>query len=101
MGKYRVIISSKARQQIGQHVRFLANVNRNSAAELKTRFVNEIKSLETMPGRYPFFENDYIPAHKYHKLYVNNFFLVLYQIKDDKVYVDYVVDCREDYNWLL
>ena len=101
MGKHRVVISAKAKLQIGQYVRFLANVNRNAASDLKARFVSEIKSLENMPGRYPFFEEEYIPAHKYHKLYVSNWFLVLYQVKDSVVYVDYVLDCREDYRWLI
>ena len=101
MEKYRVVISPKAKQQMGQHVRFLANVSREAAQELKERFIAEIRSLETMPGRYPFLENEYIPAHKYHKLYVKNSFLVLYQIKDNAVFIEYVVDCREDYGWLL
>ena len=26
---------------------------------------------------------------------------VLYQIQDDTVYVEYIVDCRKDYNWLI
>jgi hypothetical protein len=25
----------------------------------------------------------------------------LYQVKDQAVYVDYIVDCRQDYGWLL
>jgi hypothetical protein len=28
-------------------------------------------------------------------------YLLIYQIKGDTVYVDYVVDCRQDYGWLL
>ena len=37
--KYTVIISDRARQMLGQHIRFLAQVNRNAAAELKKRFL--------------------------------------------------------------
>lgn len=29
-----------------------------------------------------------------------NWYLVLYQIRDDTVYIDYILDCRKDYNWL-
>ena len=65
------------------------------------RAETEIRSLQTMPQRFPFFNEDYIPANKYHKLYVENWYLVLYQIKDDTVYVDWILDCRQDYSWLL
>lgn len=99
--KYTVIISDRARQMLGQHIRFLAQVNRNAAAELKKRFLEEFHSLESLPQRYPFFNADFIPPNKYHKLYIKNWFLVLYQVKDDTVYIDWIVDCRQDYPWLL
>ncbi|MBQ2383855.1 MAG: type II toxin-antitoxin system RelE/ParE family toxin [Oscillospiraceae bacterium] len=99
--RYQVIISDRARQMLGMHIRFLAQVNKPAAVKLKIRFLEELRSLQEMPQRYPFFNENYIPANKYHKLYVENWFLVLYQIKDDTVYVDWVVDCRQDYQWLI
>ena len=99
--KYRVIISDRAKEMLGMHIRFLAQVNKTAATKLKSRLVEEIRSLQDMPQRYPFFNENYIPANKYHKLYVENWDLVLYQIKDDTVYVDWIVDCRQDYQWLL
>ena len=99
--KYKVIISDRAKEMLGRHIRFLAQVNKPAAVKLKNRLVEEIRSLQAMPHRYPFFNEDYIPANKYHKLYVENWYLVLYQIKDDTVYVDWIVDCRQDYQWLL
>ena len=83
------------------HIRFLAQVNKSAAVKLKNRLVTEIRSLEDMPQRYPFFNENYIPPNKYHKLFIENWYLVLYQIKDDTVYVDWIVDCRQDYQWLL
>ena len=99
--RYQVIISDRARQMLGMHIRFLGQVNKPAAVKLKKRFLEELRSLQEMPQRYPFFNENYIPANKYHKLYVENWFLVLYQIKDDTVYVDWVVDCRQDYQWLI
>ena len=99
--RYKVIISDKAREMLGMHIRFLAQVNKKAATELKNRLVDEIRSLEEMPQRYPFFNEIYMPANKYHKMYVKNCYLVLYQIKDDTVFVDWIVDCRQDYQWLL
>ena len=57
--------------------------------------------LEHMPQRFPFFEEAYIPPNKYHKMFIEKWYLVLYQIQDDTVYVEYIVDCRKDYNWLI
>ena len=99
--KYQIIISERAKEMLGMHIRFLSQVNIAAASKLKTRLVEEIRSLQTMPQRYPFFSENYIPANKYHKLYVENWYLVLYQIKDDTVYVDWILDCRQDYQWLL
>ena len=99
--KYKVVISDRAKEMLGMSIRFLAQVNKTAATKLKSRLVEEIRSLQDMPQRYPFFNENYIPANKYHKLYVEKWYLVLYQIKDDTVYVDWIVDCRQDYQWLL
>lgn len=99
--KYKVIISDRAKEMLSMHIRFLAQVNKSAAAKLKNRLVEEMRSLQDMPQRYPFFHENYIPANKYHKLYVEKWYLVLYQIKDDTVYVDWIVDCRQDCQWLL
>lgn len=99
--QYKVIISERAKEMLGMHIRFLVQVNKSAAIMLKNRLIDEIRALQEMPQRYPFFNENYIPANKYHKLYMENWFLVLYQIKDDTVYVDWIVDCRQDYQWLL
>ena len=99
--KYKVIISERAKEMLGMHIRFLAQVNKPAAKKLKDRLVAEMRSLQELPQRYPFFQENYIPPNKYHKLYVENWYLVLYQIKDDTVFVDWIVDCRQDYQWLI
>ena len=98
---YKVIISEQAKEYLLLHVRFLAQINKNAAQKLRRRLIEEIRSLEQMPHRYPFLNEAFIPPNKYHKLYVENYYLVLYQIRDDTVYVDWIVDCRQDYQWLL
>ena len=99
--EYKVIISDRAKENLGLHLRFLSQANRSAAVKLKQRFLMELRSLQEMPQRYLFFNEDFIPVNKYHKLYVENWYLVLYQIKDDTVYVDWIVDCRQDYQWLI
>lgn len=99
--KYKVIISERAKEMLGMHIRFLAQVNKPAAAKLKKRLIDAMRSLQENPARYPFFYQEYIPANKYHKMYVKNWYLVLYQIRDNVVYIDWIVDCRQDYRWLI
>lgn len=99
--KYTVIVSDKAKKQLAQHIKFIANVDKKSALKTKGRLVSAFRSLSEMPQRYPFFEEDFIPRNKYHKMFVENWYLVLYQIRDNTVFVDYVLDCRQEYEWLV
>jgi plasmid stabilization system protein ParE len=98
---YEVIISDEAKLQIGQHIAFIAKVNADAAVKTKERILKIIRSLEENPERYPFFDVPYIQPNKYHKCFVEKWYLILYQIKDNCVYVDYVIDCRKDYQWLV
>ena len=53
--KYKVIVSDRAKQMLGVHIRFLAQVDKDAARNKK----------------------------------------------NDTVYVDYILDCRKEYNWLI
>ncbi len=99
--RYSVIISDRAKSMLGVQLKFIARVNKDAALKTKEDLIDAIRSLQQMPQRFPFFEAPYIPPNKYHKLFVPKWYLVLYQIRDDTVYVDYIVDCRKDYGWLL
>ncbi len=99
--KYRVIVSERAKRMLGTHIRFAAQVNKEAAIVKKKELMTAMRSLESMPQRFPFFEETYIPPNKYHKMFVAKWYLVLYQIEDDTVYVDTILDCRKDYSWLI
>ncbi|MHB1611057.1 MAG: type II toxin-antitoxin system RelE/ParE family toxin, partial [Sulfobacillus sp.] len=95
---YKVIVSERTRQMLGKHVLFLAQKSPSAARKLKSDLMNAIRSLHQFPERFPFLEAEFIPYNKYHKLFVEKWYLILYQIKDRTVYVDYIVDCRQDYS---
>ncbi len=94
---YEVFISPRAKQMLGSHFRYLSQVSPDAAKKMKAKLIQAIASLQTMPQRFPFFQDLYIPANKYRKMYVKERYIVLYQIQDQNVFVDYVLDCREDY----
>lgn len=101
MQNYRIIISPEATDMLKEHIAFIANVDKKVAINTKNQIVKAIKDLNNMPNRFPFFNEPYIPQNKYHKMFIEKWYLVLYQIKDDTVYIDYFLDCRQDYQWLI
>ena len=99
--KYKIIVSDRAKRMLGIHIRFMSQINKEAAVAKKREIMTSIRSLCQMPQRFPFFEELYIPPNKYHKMFIEKWYLVLYQIQDDTVYIDYILDCRKDYSWLF
>lgn len=99
--KYKVIISDRASDMLSRHIAFIGNVSKQAAKSQKSRIIDAIKKLINDAEIYPFFENDFFPRNKYHKYVISKRYIVLYQIKDRTVFVDYIIDTRQDYSWLL
>ena len=99
--RYDVIVSDSAWEMLSAHVRFLAEVDPKAAKKTQKKLSDALKSLQELPERFPFFDVDNIPRGKYHKMYVNKWYLIIYQIKDGTVYVDFILDGRQDYGWLF
>ena len=99
--RYNVVISDEAAQMLIAHARFLAQVSEHAAKRLIETFQVKTKSLEQFPERNPWLVDPCIPSGKYRKLLLKKRYLLVYQIKENTVYVDAVVDTRQDYRWLL
>ena len=98
---YGVIISDSAAEMLVAHARFAVLVSEETAQRLIEEFEEKTKSLETLPERNPWLDDPLIPKRKYRKLLLAKRYLFIYQLKGGTVYVDAVVDCRQDYSWLL
>ncbi|MDD4924841.1 MAG: type II toxin-antitoxin system RelE/ParE family toxin [Dehalococcoidales bacterium] len=98
---YRVIISDEAAQMLVSHARFLAQVSETAALQLIDEFNKKAKSLEKFPERNPRLSDPLVPAGKYRKLLMAKRYLLIYLVKGNNVYVDAMVDCRQDRGWLL
>jgi plasmid stabilization system protein ParE len=101
MARYKVIVSDRAKTMLGAHIRFMAQVSPAAARDTKGKLLTAIRSLKEMPERFPFLEEEFVPRGKYHKMFVERWYLLLYQIKDRTVYVDCIVDCRQDYSRMI
>lgn len=99
--KYHVIISDESVQMLISHARFLTQVSEKAANRLIEDFEEKANSLKCYPERNPVIADSMIPAGKYRKMLIEKRYLLIYQIKDDYVYIDAIVDTRQDYSWLL
>lgn len=99
--QYVVVVSEGAAQMLVSHVRFLAQVSEKAALRLIDAFQEQVKSLEQFPERNSMLIDPSLPTGKYRKHLLEKRYLLIYQIKESTVYVDAVVDTRQDYGWLL
>ena len=99
--KYQILVSDKGSDMLQRHIAFIANVSKTAAKKQKDEIIAAIKKLKSDAQIYPFFESEFIPRNKYHKYVISKRYIVLFQIKDKTVYVDYIIDTRQDYSWLL
>lgn len=98
---YKVIVSERATDMLIRHVRFLAQVSPEAADKLRSEIINASKSLQSFPERHLEFSDPLLPANKYRKMIISRRYLLVYQVKDETVHIDYILDCRQDYQWLL
>lgn len=99
--QYKVEVSERAKRGLAKIVTHIAVGNPNFARKVKAEIIAAVRTLERFPERCPFLEGEFMPYNKYHKLIVNGHFIALYVVQDETVRVDYIVDCRQDYQWLI
>lgn len=99
--KYRVIVSATGTQMLDFTCCILAQTSLEAAECLTVEFEKTAHSLEVMPQRCPWLTGEYIPRKAYRFILFEKRYMIIFQIVDDIVYADYVVDCRQDYNWLI
>jgi hypothetical protein len=98
---YEVIVPDRASDMLMQHMHFMAQVTLQAADKLRAKIIEAAKSLENFPERNSWLLDAVLLARKYRKMIISKRYLIIYQIKADTVYVEYVLDYRQDYQWLL
>jgi len=96
MSKYHVLVSAKARDMLFEHARFPAEVSVQAAEKLFDLFEDRVSSLETIPERCAYYDNPFIHQRRYRKLSLGNNLLILFQVTDNTVYIDLIIDGRAD-----
>ena len=98
---YRVVVSNRASRQLVSHAAFVAQLEERLARRLVEDFREAASSLSRFPYRNPVLRSDEFTTEKYRKMVFGKWYLLLYQIKGNTVYIEYMVDGRQDYQWLL
>lgn len=98
---YEVIVSDAALSMLDNHAAFLARVNAKAAAKLIDEVLNDMESLSENPQRFPSYENQFLSENRYRKMLSAKRYLILYEIDGESVFVDYIVDCRQNIDWLI
>lgn len=88
--QYTVVISDEAKQMLISPIRFLAQVSEHAATRLIEDFQVKAKSSEQSPEGNPWLVERLTPSGKYRKLLLEKRYLLVYQIKENTVYVDAV-----------
>jgi hypothetical protein len=94
--KYHVLVSGKARDMLFEHARFLAQVSVQASEKLFDQFEDRVSSLETIPERCAYYDNPFVQPRKYRKLSLGNNLLILFQVTDNTVYIELIIDGRAE-----
>ena len=99
--EYQVIVSKRATQQLVELAAFNAQLDEKLAYKLIEEFRSAADSLKMFPFRNPVLRSEVFTVEKYRKMLFGKWNLLIYQIKGNTVYVEYVIDARSDYQWLI
>jgi plasmid stabilization system protein ParE len=83
------------------HINFLALESPSAAHKLKVEILTAIATLSTNPYRFPIYENEFIYNTKVHKMVISKSYLVLYEIVDNIVNIEKIINSKQEIELLL
>lgn len=98
---FSVVISEKSKKMLVSHTAFLAKVSPSAAEKLVSDFQQTALSLQHLPNRCPWLSGANSPMYRYRYILFDKRYMLIYQIIGKTVYIDYCIDCRQDYSWLI
>lgn len=96
MAGYKVIVSERADMMMVRHARFLAKVSKNAALRLADEFESVLNELEENPYQFPTETDENLPGGMYRKALFCKWYKAIFTIEGQNVYLDAVLDCRQD-----
>lgn len=98
MKKYTVIVARRADEMLLRHVSFLARVSVPAAQRFVEAFDDVKGRLEDNPYQFPYDTDPCLPADTYRKVIFAKRYKALCVVDDasKQIFLDAVVDCRQD-----
>jgi len=94
-GRYRVIVSEAAKGMLLRHMKFLANVSVPASRNFLSAFKEAKEQLSTFPLSGPYEDDPALPPKTYRKCLFYGRYNILYEVEQETVYIDAIVDCRQ------
>ena len=99
--KYKIVVSPLALNMLDDILKFIAISNYKKADETRKKIIQGIRQITVFPYKHPvLFFKDYL-KNNYRKVVVDNKYLVIYQVIKNTIYVEYIVDCKQENKWLF
>ena len=97
--KYTVTLAKRAEKMLIAHIGFLMQASPSAVDKLLLKLKNENKILSQNPFQYPYADEldaPGIPTETYRKCLIYGRYKLIYRIQQNSVYVDSVIDCRQE-----
>lgn len=96
MAKYEIIFSSRVDRMLTNHISFLARVSLPAARKLRNDFADVLKRMAENPYQFQVDTDLNLPEDMYRKALFGKRYKALFTVEGQTVYLDAVVDCRQD-----
>ena len=93
--KYEVFVSTKAKEMLLLHVRFLAQVSVPAAKILRKEYAEIIEKLSSNPFQFQEEVDLNLPKGKYRRAVFLRCYKVVFCISKKEVHVDAIINCRQ------
>ena len=87
----------KSVKMLSMHINFIKNVSLKLANNLQDTFFERINELQYSPFKYPFLNEINIKINTFRKINICKYYLIIYTVIEDIVYINAIVDGRQNY----
>lgn len=96
MARYTVIVASRVDSQLLRHISFIARVSIPAAKRFRKEYAEVLDRLEENPFQFSLETDQNLPENVYRRALFARWYKALFLVENDIVYLDAVVDCRQN-----
>ena len=96
--KYQIILARRVDGMLLRHVSFLARVSVPAAKKFRAEFAHLLERLEQNPMQFPVEEDLNLPSGQYRSALFAKRYKAVFMVEGSTVYLDAVLDCRQDHS---